>query len=518
MHLGNSGMEKPIRGSGLSIGLSNFFSIPFHRAIGYIFVSIFLNQLQNFNMNALVVNIPQLQAEFQWSLVQINWLYAIYMVPLVSLSFMLIKIRAQFGLRRFIRWALSFFLIVCTLNLFTNDFYPLLVMRFLSGIAAAPIASLAFLYMMHPFKEDKARTIGLSLHLTNVIMAAPLARLISPILLQFGGYHHLYYFEIILALSVLVLIYLYPIEPIPHEKVISRLDIIAYLIIALGLGANAIVMVMGPLANWIETGWIGYLIIFSIIFFVIAVSMELHRHSPLIDVRWLFRKEMIELILTLLAFRVLLSEQSTVVANFFQMFGLYNHDLCGVYLCVVLGCLAGGFTCMLFFRPGSEYIIYFIALTMLLFGSLQASFSTVETQPRDFYFSQFLTAFGGAMFLPPAMAKGLSLATGKGPLYTLSFIAVFLITQNTGGLVSAAFVKTLHKILFEHRLLADLTAGFADSSTQLINPSQFANLYLKAEVVAYNQIFMIYTLFALIVLIFFVFKLLSYKKLKTTWV
>lgn len=487
------------------------FDLSAPKSLGYIFASTFLCYLQNFSMNFWIVNAQALAYQFQFSLIEIYWLYACYMIPLVSISFMLIKIRNQFGLRRFTRLSIFFFLLMCGVNLISHDFYSMMVTRFLSGISAAPIASMAFLYMMEPFKKDKKYTVGLSLHLTNVILGMPLALLFSTWLLSLGGYNFFYYFEIVLGLFALLLIYVFPLVPIPRVRVISGMDILAYMVIATGLGCNAVVMVMGPFLHWTESLWLGYLIIISIICFLVAVTLELNRKKPLIDVRWLFSREMIELVFILLAFRVLLSEQSMVVTSFFQSFGLINTNLSALYCIVIAGLISGGGCCAIFFRPGRENIVYFIALCFLLLGFIQGTYSTINTIPKDFYLGQFMASFGGAMFLPPTMARGLKISNAKGPLYTLSFIAVFLITQNTGGLVSTAFFKTLHFVFSDYHfmnaieVLPELNNG--GNRLQLVDIPFLEQMRLWSDVESYNDIFIIYAGFSFTLLLFFIIKL-----------
>jgi hypothetical protein len=51
------------------------------------------------------------------------------------------------------------------------------VLRFFAGIAAAPLSSLGFLYMLEAFSPARKLTVGMSLALTNIGLAAPLTRL-----------------------------------------------------------------------------------------------------------------------------------------------------------------------------------------------------------------------------------------------------------------------------------------------------------------------------------------------------
>lgn len=499
-----------------NLGEGRIFRNNTAQSLAFILASLCLTYAQSFSMNLALASMPQLQAELSLTKQEVWWLYTAYMVPLVSMSFFLIKIRTQYGLRNFAEFAILFFLFVCIFNVVSPGvgYYPLLVTRFLLGVAAAPIASVAFLYMMQAFDESKKYTIGMSLQMTNIALGMPFARLVSPYLLSVGGYNNLYYFEIGLALAALGLIYFFPLIPIPRERVISRWDILNYIIIAVGLGCNAVAMMLGTMFWWTNSSWIGVLIVVSIVCFMIAITFELYRSDPFIDVRWLFSAEVLDLIFLLFAFRLLLSEQAFFAGTFFQFLGFHDEQLRIFYSVVIMGIICGGALCVLFMRLGREDNFLICALILLATGSFLSGFSTKFTVPSDLYFSHFLIALGSAMFLPPTMMRAFSIIKDKGPLYLLSFIAVFLITQNTGGLISSAFfqsVEFLRSKVAYAQLLEQVPTRFNVTSEELAELDR--QLHLDAGIMAYNDVFFLYAIFALAILLFFVIKI-CVKKVK----
>ena len=67
----------------------------------YIACSVLLFLTQGLGMNLALANLTQLQGSLSATSVEAAWLSAAYMAPNVSLSAALVKIRAQYGLRRF---------------------------------------------------------------------------------------------------------------------------------------------------------------------------------------------------------------------------------------------------------------------------------------------------------------------------------------------------------------------------------------------------------------------------------
>jgi MFS family permease len=463
------------------------------RAAAYMIASTLLAMTQGFGLNLVAANIPQLQGPFGATAAEAAWLMAAYMAPNASLSLALIKIRNQFGLRPFAELGIAAFLLVSVAHIFITDLQSALVLRFFAGIAAAPLSSLGFLYMLEAFSPARKLTIGISLALTNIGLAAPLTRFISPALIDLGGVRALLHFELALAMLSFAAIYLLPLAPPPRAKVIEKLDIVSYLFIAVGFGSGAVVLVLGRQYWWLEAPWIGTLLVVMVGALTIAAVIELNRERPLIDLRWLFSREMLHFAAVLVLFRLMLAEQTAVAGNFFQITGLQNDQLAGLYGMVALATAAGGLLCAAILKPGREPGIHMVALLLIGVGAFLDSRATNLTRPEQMYVSQAMIAAGGSLFLPPAIASGFTLALRKGPQYILSFIVVFLVTQSLGGLAGSAlfgsFITLREKfhsnILAEAMTLADpLVAGRVAQLSAAYGRTIIDPAVLKAEGVA----------------------------------
>lgn len=463
------------------------------RAAAYMIASTLLAMTQGFGLNLVAANIPQLQGPFGATAAEAAWLMAAYMAPNASLSLALIKIRNQFGLRPFAELGIAAFLLVSVAHIFITDLQSALVLRFFAGIAAAPLSSLGFLYMLEAFSPARKLTIGISLALTNIGLAAPLTRFISPALIDLGGVRALLHFELALAMLSFAAIYLLPLAPPPRAKVIEKLDIVSYLFIAVGFGSGAVVLVLGRQYWWLEAPWIGTLLVVMVGALTIAAVIELNRERPLIDLRWLFSREMLHFAAVLVLFRLMLAEQTAVAGNFFQITGLQNDQLAGLYGMVALATAAGGLLCAAILKPGREPGIHMVALLLIGAGAFLDSRATNLTRPEQMYVSQAMIAAGGSLFLPPAIASGFTLALRKGPQYILSFIVVFLVTQSLGGLAGSAlfgsFITLREKfhsnILAEAMTLADpLVAGRVAQLSAAYGRTIIDPAVLKAEGVA----------------------------------
>ncbi len=393
-------------------------------------------------MNLALANLNQIQGSIAATTTEAAWLSAAYMAPNVSLSIILVKVRMQYGVRAMAKVAVTCFIGASVLNLFISDLQSAIVVRFLSGIAAAPLATLGFLYMLEIIPPQKRGTIGLCLVTMNTLLGAPLTRLVSPTLIDFGGWRGLYTLEMSLALLVLPIIFLLPLTAPPRVKVIVGTDIVSYLFIAVGYGCVAVALSVGRPYWWFEAPWLGEMLVVAVASLTIAAIIELRREHPLIDFRWLLSWRNIHIFGILLIFRLLAGEQSAIVMLWYQNAGLLFDQLQMLYLIILVFTVVGGFVCAALLNQGYSRSIQIVALVMIAAGAFIDSQTTSLTRPEQMYLSQALVAMGAAMFVPPTLADFFNSAFAKGPAYVVTFFVVFMFTQVIGALIATASYGT----------------------------------------------------------------------------
>ncbi len=480
--------------------------------LAYVLASLTAAVMQGLGTSLISLNLQQLAGPLEATQTEASWLMAAYLFPNVSLGLILFKVRTQYGIRNFCEIAIIPYVLVCLAHLWVDDLGMDILLRFLAGAAAAPISSVAFLYMLEIFPPEKKLNIGLCMALAGLALSTPLAGLLSPSLLDANDLHGLYLLELGLALITFGFIYVLPLSSPPRAKVISSMDIFDYSLLAISMGCLAIVFTMGRLYWWFEANWIAWLLIVAIVTASVLAMIELNRKNNLVDFRWITSREIIHFAGILLVFRILLTEQSTGAINFLRQIGMFNEQMAGLYWCILIGSVLSGFACAAVMKPGREAAIHLVALILLAIGSLMDSYSTALTRPEQMYVSQSLIAFGSGLFLPPAMAVGFSAAMKKGMSYILSFFAVFLFTQKVGAFIGSALFGTFvtireqyHSAIMASRLvstdplvsarLQQYVGAYAKTTPDGVQrTAQGASLFAKqvqtqAYVLAYNDAF-----------------------------
>ena len=411
-------------------------------AAGYLAAGCLIALTQGLGSSLISSNIPFVGGEIGTTSIETTWLVAAFMAPRASLPLLLIKIRTQYGLRRFAEVGVMAYVVALVLSFWMHDLPSAIAVQFLSGVAAAPMSTLGFLYILEAFPPARKMSVGLATALTLITLGSPLARFVSPALIDTGAPHVFTLLSLGLALACTAFVLRMPLTPQPRARVIGWVDVVSYLFIAVAFGGLTVVFVQGASYWWTEAPWLGELLAASIAALTVAVVIELNREAPLVDIRWLTSPAILHFTAALLVFRVILSEQTSGAPGLFQQLGLGPSQMQGLFGVIIVATLAGGAVCAAVMKPGREGAIHLVALMLIAGGAWHDSQSSLLTRPEQMYVSQAVIAFAAALFLPPALLSGLMSALAKGPTYILSFVIVFLTTQSLGGAMGAAVFRS----------------------------------------------------------------------------
>lgn len=293
-------------------------------------------------------------------------------------------------------------------------------------------------------------------------LALPLARVFSTDLLEFAQWQGLYLFELGLAVFALACVLALKLPPSDRYRVFEPLDFLTFSLFAAGSAGLAAVLSLGRLLWWTSTPWLGVALAASIVLLCTAAWIEHNRRNPMINTRWLASGDMLRLGLAILLIRLVLSEQSTGAIGFFQTLGLANTQLQTLFALMLLGAVVGVAASAWLINPArvAEHLI--IAVAAICIGCFMDADATSLTRPEQMYVSQFLLAFGSTFFIGPAMVAGLGRVIAQ-PGNLISFIVLFGMAQNMGGLLGSALLGTVQVVrekyhssqLVEHLALTD---------------------------------------------------------------
>jgi MFS family permease len=473
--------------------------------------------------NALVTaNLQFLQGALGATTAEMAWLPAAYVMTNVSMNLLLVKFRQQFGLRTFTELFLVLYALVTFGHLFVNDLNSAIAVRAAHGMVGAALSSLGLYYMIQAFPA-KWRLKALVLGLGAAQLALPLARLFSEDLLQIAEWRGLYLFELGLALTALGCVFMLKLPPGDRFKTFEPLDFLTFAILASGVALLCAVLSLGRIDWWLEARWIGIALAASIALIMAGLAIEHNRSNPMLMTRWLGSGVAIRLALAVILIRMVLAEQSSGAVGFMQLLNMSNEQMRSLYVVMLVGAVAGLAVSALTINPEHLFMPLIISLALMAVGSSMDSFSSNLTRPHNLYVSQFLLAFGGTFFLGPTMVLGTRHVVTN-PRNLVSFSVLFGICQNLGGLIGSALLGTFqiarekyHSSVIVEQLtqmdplvqarIASAAASYlgiaADSGlrTTLGTRALATAATREANIMAYNDVFMLMTIVAVLTML-----------------
>ena len=500
---------------------------PTLRRVCYILIGILVGITGGLG-NALVsVNLSFAQGTLGLYPDESAWLLAAYFMTNMTANLFLVKYRQQFGLQPFIRFMLAFYVISTVLHLFVHDFWSSVLVRAAAGLAASGMSTLTVLYLMQGMPAAKRMT-ALMMGISIPQLATPIARIMSPVLLESGDWHMLYWLEMGLALAMLASILALPLPPSERTKAFEKEDFYTLSLLAPGLWLLIAVMCEGRIVWWTERAWIGWALAGSLIMIVTALILEHYRKNPLISTRWLGTREIVRLMFIAASVRILLSEQSVGSVGLLTVVGVMNDQMIMLNVVIVIASVAGMLTAMFTFNPKNVGRPITLSILLIVIASFMDASSTNLTRPDNFYVSQALISFASLLFMAQAMVIGISRTLLSGPQNFISFIVLFSMSQSLGGLVGSALLGTFQVIrekyhsheLIQNILMTDPIAaarikGTGDALHGVIGDpalraSEGAALLAQqvsreANILAYNDVFLLVGVLAVIALIWGLF-------------
>ncbi len=462
---------------------------------------------------AVMADLPQLAGALGVTTTEAAWLPVVFVMTNACMNLLLVKFRMQYGLRLFTEIILIVFLATAAAHLFLEDYGSTLIVRGVAGMAAAGMSTLGILYIIQAFPAQH-RLKGIIIGVGLSSLAIPLARLGVMRLLDLDQWRAFYMFELGLVLVALPAVFALRMPPAQRVRVFETLDFVTFALFAPGVALLTAVLGLGRIVWWTEAAWIGWALAGAIVLLTAAVLIEYNRTNPLIDLKWLAGRDLVRLLLAILLVRIVLSEQTTGAVGFLQQMGLVPQQMQGLFVIMLIATAAGTLVSAFTLNPTKLWKPISIALVMIAVGAFIDSHATVLTRPTQLYFSQALLAFAAAFFIGPTMILGFGKVLQGGGKNMVSFIVLFSIGQNVGGLMGSALIgtiQTLREKFHSNQLSESISLGDPETVLRLQQlggayahvigdaaQRQGAALRLlqqqvsqQAQVLAYNDVFLL---------------------------
>lgn len=342
------------------------------------------------------VNLPVIQGALGLSPTEGAWIGAAYVMGGVSMNLLIIKYRQQFGLGSFLKVFLGLFVLATFAQSFVEDPRGVFAVRLLSGMSGAAMTTFSIFYLLQAFNA-RLRLASLVVGMGLPQVGYPLARLLSPTLLDLADWTHLYWLEAGLAVACAAAVLRLPLPRGLRIQVFERRDILSFALLGSGLCLLSAVIAQGRLQWWFEAPWIGWTLALAVALLVTGAMVEYQREHPLIDTRWVFTPGYLRFFSSVLLVRVLLAEQTFAVPGLLQVVGIGPDQMQVLNAIVVAAVLCGIAVGALLITTSPKFILLLelVAPILIAIAAFMDSRSTVLSGPMSFFVSQAVIGFAG---------------------------------------------------------------------------------------------------------------------------
>jgi MFS family permease len=482
--------------------------------------------------NALVtVNVASLAGALGGYQVQAQWLPSLYVAMNASANLLLIKGRTQYGIPAISRVVILLYGAMAVLQFLFPGYAAAVAIRAASGVAGAGLTTVA-LYSMMQALPAKWRLSALAVGIILPQLGTPLARMVPVEMLAQDGWRGLHLIELGIAFAAWALTTALPLPPTDCKRAFHRMDFVTFALLMPALVLLCGVLGLGRLVWWTDAPWLGVMLVGSVVLFTIAILIERSRTDPLLHLTWITRSDIRRFALVALMVRLALAEQTYGSVGLLTSGGLNNDQLRFLFFIVFLSMAFGAFVTAIVLKPERIRHLVMGASLLIALGAWLDSGANNLTRPPQLYLSQALIGFGTSLFLGPALLFGFGRMLQSGTGMLVSFIVLFNLTQNVGGLAGSALLGSYQVIetrahaqtLAEHLVATDpqvasrLLSGATALSGAVVDPvlrtarggallTQALNR--EATVLAYNDVFMFVALIALATALYLAFRIVA---------
>ena len=415
------------------------------RRLAYACLGLATGVCSTFANSLVTVNLPSLGGGLGVYVVQLSWLPAIYVAFNATANLGLIKARAQFGIPQVTNALLIAYVLAGLLQLAWPTFSSAIVIRAISGMAAAGLVTMTIYYLLQAFPV-KLRPLALIFGISLTQLGPAFARMVPVDLLASDHWRGLHLIELGVALTALAATNAIPLPPSDRSKQFEPLDLVTIMLFFPAMLLFCGVLAVGRLVWWTDAPWIGWALAVAVPLFVLSIMLEYYRARPLLQVRWIGARDMARFAAVAFLVRLALAEQTYGSVGLLTSGGLNNDQLRGLFAVVAAAMVVGMATAALTL---SERRLPYQVLTAALVIAVAAwldSDATNLTRPAQLMVSQALIGFGATLFIGPALVYGFLRMLSRGGDHFVTLIVLFSGTQNIGGLAGSAILGSYQTI------------------------------------------------------------------------
>ena len=344
-----------------------------------------------------------------------------------------------FGMRRVLLIGGAVFGLAEVLLPFSPDFQVFIALQFIAGLGSGTFIPLTVAFVLRSLPRQ-LWVFGIGAYAMNLELSLNIAATLEGWHIDHGGWSWIFWQNAIIAVPLLVCVALgIPREAVKNEER-GKGDYWGMTFAGVGFALIFAALDQGDRLDWLNSGLVVGLGAAGMVLVAAFVVQETTAARPGIDLRFLLRRNVAELLLILVLIRFLVLSSNLLIPNFLtQVRGLRPQQIGDALLWIALPQFAIAPVVALLARRIDARIILAVGVIAVLAASLFTSRLTSDWVESDFVPALLLQAIGQTMALTSLIYF---FAQHLTPADILTFGAIVQTARLFGGEVATAVIQT----------------------------------------------------------------------------
>ena len=451
------------------------------------------------------VGLADLRGALHLGVDEASWISTAFNAALMFVGPFSVYLGGLLGARRVLLACASLFTLISLLLPFSPNLQTMLFLLVLAGLTAGTFYPLTLSFVLRNLPMRYV-LVGIAMYAVDILITTNVATSLQAWYMDHLSWHWIFWNGAVLTPVMMVLIYFgIPWQPLPQPKVGQpRPNWRGFLYASFGFSLLYIALDQGQRLDWLRSGTIVGLVVAAIFLLLASAARHLILPNPLINFRFLARRNTLLLTGVLVLFRfVLLATVITIPSYLASVQGYRALQTGPVLLWVAIPQLVLGILAIYLLKYIDARLILATGFALVGAACIMNASVTSVWSGNNFWLSQLVMALGLALSFNSLVGSLILEVVNTGalsrPIDVLTFAGYFQTTRLLGGQFGTAFMQhfipareQFHSNMLglsvqlgqqaTNQRLARLTAGMASQSTSSAAAAQKAALILGLQV------------------------------------
>jgi MFS transporter, DHA2 family, multidrug resistance protein len=451
------------------------------------------------------VGLADLRGALHLGVDEASWISTAFNAALMFVGPFSVYLGGLLGARRVLLACASLFTLISLLLPFSPNLQTMLFLLVLAGLTAGTFYPLTLSFVLRNLPMRYV-LVGIAMYAVDILITTNVATSLQAWYMDHLSWHWIFWNGAVLTPVMMVLIYFgIPWQPLPQPKEGQpRPNWRGFLYASFGFSLLYIALDQGQRLDWLRSGTIVGLVVAAIFLLLASAARHLILPNPLINFRFLARRNTLLLTGVLVLFRfVLLATVITIPSYLASVQGYRALQTGPVLLWVAIPQLVLGILAIYLLKYIDARLILATGFALVGAACIMNASVTSVWSGNNFWLSQLVMALGLALSFNALVGSLILEVVNTGalsrPIDVLTFAGYFQTTRLLGGQFGTAFMQhfipareQFHSNMLglsvqlgqqaTNQRLARLTAGMASQSTSSAAAAQKAALILGLQV------------------------------------